>query len=33
MDEHDVFGAQQQSAIERLSVPIYAERLLKAAGL
>ena len=24
MDERDVFGAQQQAAIERLSIPIYA---------
>ncbi|HTW69604.1 MAG TPA: DUF4387 family protein [Acetobacteraceae bacterium] len=27
VDEHDVFGAQQQSTIERLSIPIYAEAL------
>ena len=25
VDEHDVFGAQQQSAIERLSIPTYVE--------
>ncbi len=29
-DEHDVFGAQQQSAIERMSVPVHAEALAKA---
>jgi Domain of unknown function (DUF4387) len=27
VDEHDVFGAQQQSAIERLSIPTYIEAL------
>jgi hypothetical protein len=27
VDERDVFGAQQQSAIERLSIPIYAAAL------
>ena len=27
VDEHDVFGAQQQSAIERLSIPVYADAL------
>lgn len=26
-DEHDVFGAQQQSAIERLAVPVHADPL------
>jgi hypothetical protein len=31
-DERDVFGAQQQSAIERLIVPIYAEPLSKASA-
>jgi Domain of unknown function (DUF4387) len=29
-DERDVFGAQQQSASERLVIPIYAEPLVKA---
>jgi Domain of unknown function (DUF4387)/Acyclic terpene utilisation family protein AtuA len=28
-DERDVFGAQQQSAIENLSVPVYAQALAK----
>ena len=32
MDERDVFGAQQQSAIERLTIPVYAERLAKASA-
>jgi hypothetical protein len=27
VDEHDVFGAQQQSAIERLSIPVYVDAL------
>jgi hypothetical protein len=27
LDEHDVFGAQQQSVIERLSITVYAEKL------
>lgn len=27
LDEHDVFGAQQQSAFERLSIPVYADVL------
>jgi len=27
VDEHDVFGAQQQSLIERLTIPVYAEAL------
>src|SRR5271170_314386 len=27
LDEHDVFGAQQQSVIERLSIPVYVEAL------
>jgi hypothetical protein len=31
-DEHDVFGAQQQSAIERMRVPIYAKALAKASA-
>ncbi len=31
-DEHDVFGAQQQSLIERLVVPVYAEALAKASA-
>lgn len=30
-DEHDVFGAQQQNAIERLMVPMYARALATAA--
>jgi hypothetical protein len=33
LDERDVFGAQQQSAIERLSIPVYAEALAKASSL
>jgi hypothetical protein len=28
-DERDVFGAQQQSAIENLSVPVHAQALAK----
>ena len=32
MDEHDVFGAQQQVAIEQLSVPIYPIALAKASS-
>lgn len=32
MDERDVFGAQQQSAIERLSIPVYAEALAMASA-
>ena len=31
-DEHDVFGAQQQSAIEGLTVPVYAQALAKASS-
>jgi hypothetical protein len=31
-DERDVFGAQQQSAIENLSVPVYAQTLGKASS-
>lgn len=31
-DEHDVFGAQQQSAIERMVIPIYVEALAKASA-
>lgn len=31
-DERDVFGAQQQSAIERLALPLYAEALSKASA-
>jgi hypothetical protein len=27
LDEHDVFGAQQQSAFERLSIPVYVDVL------
>jgi hypothetical protein len=33
VDEHDVFGAQQQSAIERLSIPVYVEALAMASAL
>jgi hypothetical protein len=33
VDEHDVFGAQQQSAIERLSIPVYSEALAMASAL
>jgi hypothetical protein len=29
MDERDVFGAQQQAAIERLVVPLFADPLSK----
>jgi hypothetical protein len=32
VDERDVFGAQQQSAIERLTIPLYAEMLAKASA-
>lgn len=32
LDERDVFGAQQQSRIERLTVPLYAEELAKASA-
>ncbi|MDM0115421.1 DUF4387 family protein [Variovorax sp. J22R133] len=32
-DERDVFGAQQQSRIERLSVPVFAHRLALASAL
>lgn len=32
-DERDVFGAQQQAVIERLAVPIHAERLAMASAL
>ena len=32
MDERDVFGAQQQVAIEQLSIPIYASALAKASS-
>jgi hypothetical protein len=32
IDEHDVFGAQQQSAVERLEVPVYAVELAKASS-
>jgi hypothetical protein len=32
MDERDVFGAQQQAAIERLSIPIYSAALAKASS-
>lgn len=32
-DERDVFGAQQQSLIERLSIPVHAQRLSSASAL
>lgn len=32
VDERDVFGAQQQAAIERLGIPIYAAALAKASA-
>ena len=32
LDEHDVFGAQQQAAVERLSIPVYAEKLARASS-
>ncbi len=32
VDERDVFGAQQQASIERLSIPIYASALAKASS-
>jgi uncharacterized protein DUF4387/acyclic terpene utilization AtuA family protein len=32
-DERDVFGAQQQAALERLQIPIYAAALAKASSL
>lgn len=32
LDEHDVFGAQQQAVIEALSVPVYADRLARASS-
>jgi hypothetical protein len=32
LDEHDVFGAQQQAVIERLSIPVYAEKLARASS-
>jgi hypothetical protein len=33
VDERDVFGAQQQSPIERLSIPVYAQALTKASAV
>ncbi len=33
LDERDVFGAQQQAAIERLSIPVYADERLMASAL
>ena len=30
LDEHDVFGAQQQSTVGQLSIPMYAEKLAMA---
>ena len=32
IDERDVFGAQQQSVIENLNIPIYAAALAKASS-
>jgi hypothetical protein len=32
LDEHDVFGAQQQSTLEQLSIPMYAEKLTMASS-
>jgi hypothetical protein len=32
VDERDVFGTQQQAAIECLTIPIYAEALAKASS-
>jgi hypothetical protein len=32
LDEHDVFGAQQQAAVERLSIPVYPEKLTRASS-
>jgi Domain of unknown function (DUF4387)/Acyclic terpene utilisation family protein AtuA len=32
LDEHDVFGAQQQSMLEQLSIPMYAEKLAMASS-
>ncbi len=32
-DEHDVFGAQQQSRLEGLRVPVYAQHLASASTL
>ena len=32
MDERDVFGAQQQAAIEHLSIPIHAAALTRASS-
>ena len=32
MDERDVFGAQQQVAIEQMSIPIYPAALAKASS-
>lgn len=32
LDERDVFGAQQQSAIEQLSVPVFAQSLARASA-
>ena len=33
VDEHDVFRAQQQSAIEHLSIPVYIETLTGCVGV
>jgi len=33
IDERDVFGAQQQSAIERLTIPVYVEALAMASAV
>jgi hypothetical protein len=32
LDEHDVFGAQQQAVVEALDVPVYADRLARASS-
>ena len=32
LDEHDVFGAQQQAVVEQLTIPVYAERLARASS-
>jgi len=32
LDERDVFGTQQQSALERMTIPIYAAALSKASS-
>jgi hypothetical protein len=32
LDEHDVFGAQQQAVVEQLTIPVYAEKLARASS-